>query len=378
MTASYLIIARSARALVTSAKRAGYTVHCLDCFIDEDTKQQSDSVACLQYQDGFIATQVLGLAQARLARDPNIVIVTGTGFESELKLLDQLNQLAPVLSNNTNTIRALKNPYHFSQLLAKHAIKHPLPHASAPAIGTDYLVKKIAGTGGVHVQWLQQADRNKTDHYYQKFIGGVVLSALFLADGNKTQLLGLNQQLQTHQFQEMPFLYQGAIALNLMQSEPIVARCQDEITAIINIITSESGLRGLCGLDFILDNQGDIQVLEINPRPPATFELYEDEQSLFDAHIACFTEQGISVQTVANEIFNATAILYADQNLNQMKPCHWPAWVKDRPAVGFAIKKGAPICSVYASANSIKTTQKLLFERLAQIQSTIMTIQNAA
>lgn len=378
--ANYLIIARSARALAASAKRAGHKVHSMDCFIDDDTKKISDSVNQLKYEDeGFIEEQVLGITQALVSEYQDIVIVTGSGFEAKPKQLSKLRELAPLISNDTDTICDLKRPDRFSKLMSKHSIKRPLTLLSKPKTINNYLSKRIAGTGGEQVRWLQKDDADLgKDYYYQEFVSGDVLSALFLANGERTALVGFNRQLQTNKFDNMPFLYQGAMTLNSLDLNLISKKQKDEILRVINVITNETGLTGLCGLDFILDEEGDINVLEVNPRPPATFELHEHKQSLFDAHVSCFLEKSIDYEQEPVDYSRAYAILYANNDINITKDVAWPSWVKDRPIINIPILSGFPVCTVHADASSNVEAKTLLFKRLNQIESEIRTMQNAA
>lgn len=376
----FLIIARSARALAASAKRAGHKVHCLDCFTDEDTKQSSVSVNQLHSQcEGFVEEELLGFTQELVSEYPDIVIVTGSGFESRPGQINQLRKLATIFSNSAEAILELKTPERFSELLLRNSIKHPSTFLTQPKMAEKYLIKKIAGIGGVHVQWPGQENQGQkcldldSDHYYQEYISGEVLSAVFLANGKQANIVGFNQQLQTSQFDDMPFLYQGAVSLNSIDRQ-----LEAEVFRIINVITNETGLNGLCGLDFILDDAGDIYVLEVNPRPPATYELHEHGGSLFDAHLACFETQAIDYEYMSCESLRAYAILYANHDLNIVEDSCWPDWVKDRPAAGSSISYKFPVCTVHAEANSVDEVRTLLFKRLDEIESKIMTMQNAA
>jgi uncharacterized protein len=373
----YLIIARSGRALAASAKRAGYKVSVADYFADEDTRSFSESVCRLQYHcDGFVAEELLIHIQDVITSNPKLKLVIGSGFESTPELLDSLAELAPVFANSRESIIALKEPVSFFEMLDRNSIQHPDVLFSKPIDSKDYLIKRIAGIGGGHVNWCDQVDSEQgSTCYFQKFIHGIASSVVFLANGLQTSIVGFNQQLQSSEFADMPFLYQGAVTTDNEAFEN-----RDVIERIINKITEETGLKGLCGLDYIIDECGQIIVLEVNPRPPATFELHEVEHSLFDAHLACFDGLLINDERKDDNAkkIRSYAIFYAKNELRINDKINWPLWVKDRPSFGTKIPLKFPVCTVHAQENSIDKVKSLLFNRLKKIESIFAAMQNAA
>src|SRR6185369_8858561 len=47
------------------------------------------------------------------------------------------------------------------------------------------------------------------------------------------------------------------------------------LESMVGTLTADFGLRGLNGLDFLLDDK-EIRVIELNPRPPASIALYRN------------------------------------------------------------------------------------------------------
>ncbi len=367
-----IIISTSARALAESASRAGYKVNVIDCFADSDTKSVCNIVHQVAYrEDGFIESELISRTQETLAILSSARIILGTGFESAPELIDKLNLLAPTFSNTKETVSGIKDPFVLSKLLEKHKIAHPVTQFHKPNTSKGFLIKKTASQGGTHINYLKNSNSNITDaHYYQEFVAGDVLSALFLANGKEAKVLGFNQQLKSGDFEELPFLYKGAIKLNKKNINN-----KEIIENIINIITKESGLKGLCGLDYIVKENGEVVVLEVNPRPPATFELHETQQSLFDLHLAAFDGRlpCVGAQDAKNIQYDGYAILYAKENLIINDRFEWPEWSKDRLQAGSKIQIKSPVCTVHASENSIDKTKALLFNYLSQIETMLKT-----
>lgn len=374
----YLIIARTGRALAASAKRAGYKVSVADYFADEDTQLYSESTHPLQYHcDGFDEKSLLNLIEDILSSNPNTKLVVGSGFESNPELLDSVAKLIPVLGNSKETIVALKYPESFFKILDNNSIRHPDVLFSKPTDFKRYLIKKVGGIGGGHVNWSGQIDSNsKSGCYFQEYVSGVVSSVVFLANGKQTKIVGFNQQLQSKDFIDMPFLYLGAMSTNDVSDEH--TQC---IQKIINKITKETNLKGLCGLDYIVNESAEIVVLEVNPRPPATFELHETEQDfLFDAHLACFNGVLIDYKNTRgkDDKLKGCAIFYTNNEIKISDKIGWPLWVKDRPLSGSVIPVKFPVCTVHAEENSLDKLKLLLSNRLKEIKSIIVAMQNAA
>lgn len=371
----YLIIARSGRALAASAKRAGYKVCVADCFADADTKDVSESVHRLQFtNNGFIEAELLTHVQKVISHHPNIKLITGSGFESSPGIIQSLNELAPVISNTKETIDAVKNPSRFFNMLNNQKICHPEFSFSKPDDTKKYVIKKKAGIGGEHVNWADQYEFEiGSTHYFQEYISGVPASALFLANGAQASIIGFNQQLISDEFADMPFLYQGAIRL---EQDSVVNR--NDVEHIVNVISKEAGLKGLCGLDYIVKPGNEIVVLEINPRPPSTFELYEFNQPLFNAHLACFEGKlpDCIGENEDKESFRAYAIYYAKEKMCINGKIEWPDWVKDRPVSGSIIEPEYPVCTVFAEDISLDKVKSMLFNRLLEIETMIAAKQD--
>lgn len=371
----YLIIARSGRSLSASAKRAGFRVHVLDCFADQDTRQLSETVNQLQCDDqGFSKAQLMQSVSDVLSVYPNTSIVTGSGFEANPELIDALRRLAPVYSNTNETITLLKQPDTFFKLLDMNSIKYPEFLLNYPDNPENYLIKEIASMGGEQVQWCRDVScEDSLNSYFQKYVDGTVSSAVFLADGQCSRIVGFNKQWQSKQFASMPFLYSGACSIG-----NVTDRHYDEIERIINCIVKQSGLQGLCGLDYILTEAGEIYVLEVNPRPPASFELHETGTSLFDAHVSCFDDRMKDLKLERCNACRAYVILYAEHDIQIPIDFEWPVWVKDRPSSGARIKKHYPVCTVHVEEHYLSDISEAIQLRRDQIEATLMLFKDAA
>ena len=289
--------------------------------------------------------------------------------------IDLIRKNIRVISNNTKTIRAVKNPRSLNKILSEESIQFPFTVFKKEELvdSKNFLVKKIGGIGGGHVLYkssLLDIDvLSNKNFYYQEFINGIVYSAVFLANGNTASIVGLNRILVSKQFQDQPFLYEGAISVSFKNENTLV-----KITSMINKITKRTELFGLCGIDFIIDKNKSIFVIDINPRPPATFELHETQESLFAAHIKSFNGGPINYISYNHNFSKGYVIYYAKENLLIPENLKWPSWVKDRPYDKQMILIKNPVCTIHAEGVSEQQVENKLINRLKEIELFIKSI----
>jgi len=337
-----LILSLSARALAQAARRAGLRVDAMDCFADTDTVASTHASWRLAGDARGFDLAALRRCLAAYARDfPERTLVIGSGFEHCPGFLTELLQGWRVLGNRDECVQALKDWRAFFALLERLAIPYP-PVTTGPA-GPGWLRKAGPGAGGWQVRDALDAVHGlAADEYFQRWQPGRVLSAVFLADGREARILGCSEQIQSR-VGACPCVYAGAVSL------PAVAQVWiGTIADWAGRLTAATGLRGLCGLDFILDPQGQPWLLEVNPRPPATFELHDPPgRALFAAHLqAC--RGSLPRLPPRTSPCHAHAVLYARQPVTIPADFHWPEWAADLPAPGTTIRQGQPVCSVQA------------------------------
>ena len=302
-------------------------------------------------------------------------VVIGSGFEVLPEQINLIRKHTPVISNSIETIYTVKDPKILKQILDEENINFPHTVFKRKELisSKKYLVKKIGANGGAHIfyesSFVNINQLFDKDFYYQEFINGQVHSAVFLANGHQAKLIGLNRLLQSKQFIDQPFLYEGAITVYFDDQHTL-----DNITHIINKITKRTNLFGLCGIDFIIDEDGSIFIIDINPRPPTTFELHESEQSLFLAHIDCFNKGLINYSYDDHSYSKGHIIYYAKKNLLIPKDLEWPSWVRDRPHGNQQIAIKNPVCSIYAEANKEQDVYDMLINYMSEIELFIKSI----
>jgi predicted ATP-grasp superfamily ATP-dependent carboligase len=115
----------------------------------------------------------------------------------------------------------------------------------------------------------------------------------------------------------------------------------------------------------------NFSILEINPRPGATLDIFEiDAGALFALHIAACKGDLIG-QAPRFAGARASAIVYAERDVVAPAQFEWPNWCADRPSAGIAIKAGEPVCTVHADAATAAEARTLVNRRLAQVHQVV-------
>ncbi|MBO6104691.1 MAG: ATP-grasp domain-containing protein, partial [Methanobrevibacter sp.] len=119
-------------------------------------------------------------------------------------------------------------------------------------------------------------------------------------------------------------------------------------------LIKEFGFIGSNGVDYILDNDGELKVIEINPRFQGTYELVENvlDINLLDAHIkAC---EGEIIDIPNPKQYSFKKIIYARKQIN-IGNLNIPN-VYDIPYEGVKIEKDQPLVTIICSNKDLETT----------------------
>jgi len=360
--------------LARSAGRAGIPVHVLDLYADGDTSALALSVSRIgSIATGFRADRLLDSLHRIEAREGIDGIVAGSGFEERIDLLEAMARVGRLLGNPPEVVRRAKDPACFFPLLARLGIPHPETVTEAPAgsrahgtewLSAGWLCKRIGGAGGAHVRPAEACC--PPGHYLQRRMPGRPHSLVFLADGRHAAIVGYNEIRVQDGTGAARFRYTGAVTVS---EPPVAPAVEDAVQALVPAL----GLVGLCGLDFILDEDGRYSVLEVNPRPTGTFELYEDlgveGSGLFQMHLcACEGRLPRRVRVLGRGVA-AQEVLWASETFAIPDGLRWPDWARDRPPPGTLFQAGEPICTLHARAAERKAVDRLLSARRASLYS---------
>ena len=293
------------------------------------------------------------------ARAP-VGLVYGAGFEDRAELLQDLALRWTVFGNRPEVVRRVKDPLALAALCAGLDISHPQISVTMPQDADNWLVKSVGGSGGSHVApaltW--RALDEKT--YFQRIAPGDPVSILFLANGVNAHVLGASRQWPTPAPDE-PFRFGGSL-----RPADLSRRMEQRLTELVEAMSRACGLVGLNSIDLLVDG-GDFTLIEINPRPGATLDIFEDRDGLlFQAHLdACLGR--LPVRPLEFDGAAAAGIAYARRAIPSMPALDWPDWALDRQKPQTALRSHEPLCTVRARAAEPSRARVLMDERTAFI-----------
>jgi uncharacterized protein len=402
VSAPLFIAGASVRAAAQSAVRAGFVVTAADLFGDRD---------------------LTAIAQTRLVEDyPHSIqtiadklpttdwLYTG-GLENSPDLVDTVSLRHRLLGNPGSVLRPARDPWEWASALQQAGLAFPSPRRERPIDPAGrWLIKPLDSSGGGRIRELRvgtnlsealepaECDRGKVDQsacsgiapapqgwYFQPWIRGRSLSAVYAAAGGRATLLCVTRQLVGSAWAgSRGFEYVGSVG-----PLPLPANLQRIYEHIGVLLAERWGLRGLFGVDTVLAANDEVWTIEVNPRYPASVEVWEratDANAVACHRAACdgaITDRHalpVARRVVGKAIVNAphdvTIDTELDRRLMQLATNGpGPNWadlpLADLPQIGQLIPAGAPVLTVFAEGAEYAATYRLLRARVSQLRATL-------
>ncbi len=337
--------------LAQAAKNAGLKSLVIDIFADLDTQ-----IYALDFR------QIPALSPEHLAPAVDYFIqhyavtqcIYGSGFEQHPDSLCYLQTRLTLLGNSPETFIRLQNKTEFFAILNRLNIPYPETSFVQPNETQDWLIKPSQGQGGVGIQRLRNANQGLYSKvYWQKYQTGSAHSVLFLANGQQCQVIGFNTQWTTRLNETDEFIFAGIINYSEL-SETSQVRIMGWLTKLVPVFN----LTGLNSLDFIQHN-AQSYVLEINPRPPASMQLYQPNLLLKHIHTKTI-DMAEQTKLLPLSIYTGYQIIYAPQDVCIPENHVWENNCLDIPAAGQICRTGQPICSIIAHKKQARAVLQAL------------------
>jgi uncharacterized protein len=365
-----IVVAYSARALASSASRAGFSPLSIDVFGDEDTKEVS--LACVRLDgglsEGLTLEKVAGAVESLISAHDPVGLAYGAGFEHQPEAIATIPRRIRIFGNEAETLKRAKDPVSLARMCEANSVRHPQIALDSPDEPEFWLMKKRGGAGGIHIA-AAGSSLVSPDCYFQRRVAGKSISALFLASGKRVEIIGLSTQWNAPTL-ATPFRYGGAAGpadVELAQAE--------EIARSVAAIASELNLVGLNSADFLVSDD-EVWLIEINPRPGATLDVFEsNEDPLFARHVAAC--DGRLTPMPPRSRFKAAEIAYAPCDIVVPNGRNWPDWMVDRSPSGTRIAGGEPVCTVIASSDAtVDLARACAHERAQRIITLVQGAEN--
>lgn len=381
--APLVVIGASARAFAASAARAGRQVYAADLFDDLDLRAIATGTRCVHDLAGGYPTGLIAATRSF----PAAAFCYVGALENHPAVIHAIARDRTLLGSPPETLPAVRDPWSLQRLVRNAGLASPDCHADPRGLPRDgsFLAKPLAGAGGHGiVPWENATATPRRATVWQRRVVGTAWSASYAVSAAGCRLLGTSRQLLGLPWcHARPFAYCGSIDEPLA-GVPIAVRRQ---FTTLGTALAACGLRGVVGVDAVVDAAHVVWVVEVNPRPCASMELIERAtgESIAAAHLAaCGAGPHPAPAAPAAAPLWAKAVLYAPRDVaidaNWLaRVADWQTvWstigqpaVADIPPAGRTIPAGAPVCTVFAAAPTAAAAVDQLRERAAALSASI-------
>jgi predicted ATP-grasp superfamily ATP-dependent carboligase len=283
-------------------------------------------------------------------------------MENRPEWLARASATGPLWANSAEVVRRVRDPRIVHETLTPIRLAVPDVRSSddPPEADGTWLLKPIASGGGRGiVRWTSAAANHATlnePHVFQKLISGQAYSAVFvgLEPPGDVNFVGISRQLVGWEALNAPeYAWCGSVGPATLD-----VPTEHMIRRVGNVLMWKFQLRGLFGCDFIVDSDGTPWLIEVNPRYPASVEVFELACgfTLMRSHAAAFgaswNDPDAEFETHPDS-FIAKGVLYApcDFDMPELDPLQIATpdrslnRVADVSPPGTRIRAGQPVCT---------------------------------
>jgi predicted ATP-grasp superfamily ATP-dependent carboligase len=370
-----LVLGVSTRALVESAVRGGHDVVAVDFFGDRDQARAAESYA-LQRDLGLPPTAE-GLAEAAGRMDAEAVVY-GSNLENHPAVVAELAGRHRLLGNPAEVLREVRDWALLRSCCREAGIAHPvtlLPGEEGRAGQGRWLRKRLRSGGGHGIAaWDGRALDDA--HLLQTEVDGRAASVAFVADGRRSRIFGLTEQLLGRSaLGGSGFSWCGNV-LPLELPAADAASVWAQIDHMVTSLTRRFGLTGVNGLDLVIgrDPAGAARpyLIEVNPRFSGSMELAERAfgVNVFTLHLeglAGRLPRALSADR-SPDGYVGKGIVYARRPIVAPNTEEWLVrGFRDVPSSGQPIAAGHPVCTVLARGRDRQACLAGLFSAAAAV-----------
>lgn len=405
-----VILGASARAMAASAARAGWDVYAADLFCDVDLRAVSrTAVAVADTVPPDAPSYPWNLAAAAARFPPDAPWCYTGALENHPDLLDAIARVRPLAGNTGDVVRRLRDPVEVAAAAAASGLGFPETRSSSGCIPLDgtWLVKPLAGAGGRGIRrWTEAvavddgiggvATPRPAARIWQRFVTGTSVSASYCFSQRGSRLLGASRQMIGEPWCHAgPFAWCGAVMLDDAGDPPHGDRLQARLARFGDVLAERFRPVGLVGVDLVVDDEGRLTVIEVNPRPTASMELFERSGagSIAGSHLSACGHAAPSDAPIERPPARpsstwAKAVLFAAGPTSVSRPLldaltresdpwtqadgGWPA-LADIPRPGQTIPAGAPVVTIFAVAQTAAEAVSVVRDRVARIDALLST-----
>ena len=409
-----LIMGIDTRPMVNSALKLDYKTFSISYFKTVDFKMpyrekhvldQQSVISCGRFEENYSPNKLLELSKDLLFTDDDdngdgedddekhaneidkIVLTTGINtkdFSGKFKKYEKIvrgNKNIECVENKFKFYKKLKNKFNVP-LTFQPSDMYELNEILQQYNNNQFILKPLQGSGGLGIFLLNNESSNKLkqpneiyqnisleNYILQEYVDGINVSSSVLSSHDDQKSLINTKLITEHDLGNKSFEYSGNILpldknsfkmfnnnRTNIDSNFNIGALNDEMKNTSEDLMKEFDLIGSNGVDYVLDKNGELKVIEINPRFQGTYELVEKvmDINLLDAHIkAC---EGELIEIPQIEGYAVKKIIYARKQVN-IGNLNIPN-VYDIPYQGVKIEKDQPLVTIISSNNNLKTSIK--------------------
>jgi predicted ATP-grasp superfamily ATP-dependent carboligase len=352
-----LIAGVSTRAIAESAVSSRRGVITLDYFGDRDQRALVENYSLLRdFKFGFSAKALLQ-ASRQLKFDAVVYI---SNLENHPTVVKKLAQGRVLLGNCEAVLRQVRDWRALRQFCGTEEILCPVTLLPGEERNADsaagWLYKPILSGGGRGIKFWNEHPIDEA-HVLQAHIEGRPASMAFAADGQRSVVIGLTEQIiGRKKLGANGFRWCG----NILPLKLDASKRDTLIRAIEKIaarLTNHFGLRGVNGVDLVIAEGPNGKpcpfLVEVNPRYTASMELVERAYGLnvFLTHLDALEGRlpDFSLPEHLKGPYIGKGIVFARKTVTMPETKQWlERSRRDIPFPGEQIEAGHPVCTVLA------------------------------
>ncbi|CEA13162.1 ATP-grasp domain-containing protein [Methanobacterium formicicum] len=371
-----LVVGVNTRAVACSLKRLGYTVYSADYFgtVDlgscadrvESILDQKPGISCGRFSENFNPNLLREIALEMVGDVDGVISLAGSSpswFPSR-KIIGNME------------VDGVEDKFALFQRLNKYFNVSPtyLPSDNAEvweiisnAPEKKFILKPRSGAGGYGVRILQghgsgvtglPEEVNLSQWLLQEFIEGENVSASVLSTPDEAHTILTTKQIigDCTLGQKEPFGYCGNLVPyprglvnegdKVSHGELALTNLDQKISQMATKVVDHLSLVGSNGVDFINQN-GELYVIEVNPRVQGTWECAELSLNLNMAQAHLEACQGQLPEVPPPQKFAVKMVVHALER-SLVGDLHFPG-VYDLPHPGVIIEEGEPMVTVLST-----------------------------
>ena len=393
-----LLMGIDTRPMVNSALKLDYRTFSISYFKTVDFQMpyaekhvldQESVISCGRFEDNYSPDKLLELSKDFLFDDENeidkIVLTTGINaknFNGKLKKFRKIvrgNKNSKCVENKFRFYRKLKNKFNVP-LTFQPSDMHETYEILQQHQNNQFILKPLQGSGGLGIFLLNNESCNDNNdsnqilqnisygnYILQEYIEGINVSSSVLSSHDDRKNLVNTRLITEHDLGNKTFEYSGNILpldenslkmfndnrTNIEGKNFNIKELNEEMKNISEDLIRQFKLLGSNGVDYILGSDGELEVIEINPRFQGTYELVENSLgiNLLDAHIKACEGEIINIPD-ANQ-YSIKKIIYARKQV-RIGNLNIPN-VYDIPYEGVKIEKDQPLVTLISSNKNLET-----------------------